>query len=576
MNDLLFHAAPAAVRRLSQRLTELLDQLPSDERSKFLGILVVDEHERPRMVLTGQYSSGKSTLIKALTDEAAEVVIDSAVATDQVQVFDWDGLVDLVDTPGVQAGLSDHDRLAEEALRAADLILFAVTVDLFDDGSAEHLRHITEDLRKAPQLVVVITKSRTLHAAEGVREAAVRAALGAFADQVPWVECDAKTYLDGLHESDALRASRRIAASGMAEVTDAINQIARERGELARFRVPLQQIALAAGEALASLADDPDEEAILTVLARQRRALTNRRGLLDSALEREASEFRSACIQAVETLADAAESIEESENPDWSRLDAASDALNTQLSVANQRFTDGVQTVVSSQLADFTSEVREIEAAPYAHQLRELEVQGVIEVQDIPADTGIVQDPGRKQRRVPAWAPKAAEHLKGFQKSWGAGDGIKQAAGSSGHQIVYKVGKLAGWKFEPWQAVRWANNIGKFAKAGTLVLPVALEAYAVVGDERQEVRAAKEKLRRRNALVGRVLARCDDISRSTLAQVRMELDAEFDAAVREIDSVNASVRANQALRSGLTRDIGAIQSEAIEMLDRLGEPAGDG
>ena len=85
MNDLLFHAAPAAVRRLSQRLTELLDQLPSDERSKFLGILVVDEHERPRMVLTGQYSSGKSTLIKALTDEAAEVVIDSAVATDQVQ-----------------------------------------------------------------------------------------------------------------------------------------------------------------------------------------------------------------------------------------------------------------------------------------------------------------------------------------------------------------------------------------------------------------------------------------------------------------------------------------------------------
>ena len=34
---------------------------------------------------------------------------------------------------------------------------------------------------------------------------------------------------------------------------------------------------------------------------------------------------------------------------------------------------------------------------------------------------------------------------------------MKQAAGSSGHQIVYKVGKLAGWKFEPWQAVRWAN-----------------------------------------------------------------------------------------------------------------------
>ena len=86
----------------------------------------------------------------------------------------------------------------------------------------------------------------------------------------------------------------------------------------------------------------------------------------------------------------------------------------------------------------------------------------------------------------------------------------------------------------------------------------------------------KEKLRRRNALVGRVLAQCDDISRSALAQVRMELDAEFDAAVREIDSVNKSVRANQALRGDLNRDIGAIQSEAIAMLDRLGESASDG
>lgn len=573
MNDLLFHAAPAAVRALSQRLTALLNELPQDERSRLLQLLVIDEHDRPRMVLTGQYSSGKSTLIKALTDEAAQVVIDSAVATDQVQVFDWDGLVDLVDTPGVQAGLAEHDRLAEEALRTADLVLFAVTVDLFDDRSVEHLRHVTEDLRKAPQLLVVVTKSRTLHAAEGVREAAIRSALGAFAGQVPWAECDAKTYLDGLHEDDPLRAARRIQASGVPELTNTINQIARERGDLVRFRVPLQQIALAAGEALAVLADDPDEQAVLTVLARQRSALTNRRGLLDSALDRQATELRSACIKAVETLADSAESIEESESPDWSRLEVASAVLNEQLFAANQRFTDGVHAVVSSQLADFTSEVREIEASPYAHQLRALEVQSTVGAQAIPADTGLVPEAGRKPRRTPAWGPKAAKHLKTFQKSWGAGEGMKQAAGSSGHQIVYKVGKLAGWKFEPWQAVRWANNIGKFAKAGAFVLPVALEAYAVVNEERQEVRAAKEKLRRRNALVGRVLTQCDEISRSTLAQVRTELDAEFDTAIREIDSVNASVRANQALRSDLSRDIGAIQLEATAMLDRLGMPS---
>ena len=71
-----------------------------------------------------------------------------------------------------------------------------------------------------------------------------------------------------------------------------------------------------------------------------------------------------------------------------------------------------------------------------------------------------------------------------------------------------------------------------------------------------------------------ILAQCDDISRSALAQVRMELDAEFDAAVREIDSVNAAVRANQALRSDLSREIALIQIEANLMLDRTRVPQG--
>lgn len=573
MTDVLFHAAPAVVRDLAERLDGLLGKLAADQASRLRRMLVIEEHERPRMVLTGQYSSGKSTLIRALTDEAAQVVIDSAVATDKVEVFDWDGLVDLVDTPGVQAGLPEHDEIAEEALRAADLVLFAVTVELFDDRLVEHLRHVTEDLRKAPQLLVVITKHRSLVAAEGVRDAAVRDALGHFAAQVPWIECDAKTYLDGLHEEDPSKAARRIEASRMAEVKDTINRIARERGDLARFRVPLQQVALVAGETLAALTEDSDEEAVLTVLARQRSALTNRRGLLDSALDRKAIEFRTACIRAAEHLADTAESIEESPNPDWSELDGASVKLNEELNSANQRFVDGVGGVLDSQLADFTSEVREIEASPYAHQLAALDVQGDVEAQVVPVETGLVHKPGQKQVRVPAWGPKAADHLKKFQQNWGAGDGIKRAAGSKGHQIVYNVGKRAGIKFKPYQAVRWANNIGKVAKVGSVVLPVALEAYAVAREERQEEAATKEKVRRRNALIGGVLAQCDDIARTTLTQVRSELDAEFGAALREIDEVNQSVRDNQTFRSDLDRDISSIQAEAHSMLDRLGVPA---
>jgi ribosome-interacting GTPase 1 len=149
MNDLLYHSAPAVARDLSERLVELIRNLRPDEASRLQRMLAVDEHHRPQMVLTGQYSSGKSTLIEALTDGKYQVPKGSAVTTDRVEVFNWDGVVDLVDTPGVQAGRPEHDERAEEALRSADLVLFTVTVDLFDDRLVEHLRHVTEDLRKA-------------------------------------------------------------------------------------------------------------------------------------------------------------------------------------------------------------------------------------------------------------------------------------------------------------------------------------------------------------------------------------------------------------------------------------------
>lgn len=572
MNDVLIHSAPTTARDLAERLAELLGQLPPDEGSRLLSMMSVEDHERPRMVLTGQYSSGKSTLIKALTDGAAQVVIDSAIATDNVEMFDWDGVVDLVDTPGVQTDLPEHDELAEEALRSADLVLFTVTVGLFDPHLVEHLRHVTEDLRKAPQLLVVLTKCRSLDAADGVREAAIRDALGAFADQVPWVECDALTYLRGLEETDPTRAERRLASSLMDHVRDAINSISRSRGDLARFRVPLQQIALAAGDALALLAEDPDEVAVLTVLARQRVALTTRRGLLDSALSRQETEFRTACIHAAEHLADTVESIEASPTPDWLQLDAASETLNEELRTAEQKFNQGVGSLMSSQFADFTSEVREIEASPYARQILAMDAPADIERQSISVDPGLPGKPAAKRPHGPSWGPKAAEQLKEFQKAWGAGDGVRNAVDSMGHKFVYKAGKILRWKFKPYQAARWANNIGKAAKFGGAVLPVALEIYAILSDERQEVRAAKERLRRRNALVGNVLAQCDEYSATALTELRAELDSEFGKALFEIDHTSESVRGTQAQHSALERAISVIQSEAQSMLDRLGVP----
>ena len=87
--------------------------------------------------MTGEYNAGKSSILSALT--GVEIFIDSDIATSDVRSYEW-GDVLLVDTPGVKAGRAEHDEIAEIALSEADLVVFVLTVDLFDDVTATHLR----------------------------------------------------------------------------------------------------------------------------------------------------------------------------------------------------------------------------------------------------------------------------------------------------------------------------------------------------------------------------------------------------------------------------------------------------
>jgi predicted GTPase len=80
------------------RLRSLLEAVSAPGAAEMLQRARIDQREKPRMVLTGQYSSGKSSLIKALTDGTVEPVIDADIATDAVTEYPWDGAVVLVDT----------------------------------------------------------------------------------------------------------------------------------------------------------------------------------------------------------------------------------------------------------------------------------------------------------------------------------------------------------------------------------------------------------------------------------------------------------------------------------------------
>ena len=561
----LFKDSAAAARELGEELREILGELDPVVAKPLLDRLGFEAHATPSLVFTGQYSSGKSTLIKALTNGAANVVIGSGVTTDDVEEFDWDGDVRLIDTPGVFAGRPHHDERAERALQEADLVLFAVTVELFDDLLRAHLREVLGRLGKSRQTLIVVTKAGTLEAKEGLREEGIKEALGSF-DRVPWVQCDAQYYLDGIElaNSDPETSRAFVQASGLEDVSTLINRFASEQGKLGTLSQPLQLIVALVLEASAVLADDPDEQAVLTVLARQRSALSKKRMHINDLLEARAAQFRSDAIRAATHFADSIEGDENSADGD--ALDTHMAALNENLKAALDRFEDAVRQVLGMQFDDLASEVREIEGTPYGRISVRL---GAADVSDFESRHVDVRPGGGPLPTPPGWSANLSKYLKHFHDFWGAGSGTKAAAGSTGHKIVLTVGKAFGKKFKPWQAVRTANTIGKVAKVGGVVISIGLEAYGLFAEERAAVKAEQARSQRRRSITQEVLAEADGIVLDALRAIGSTLEETFKPEFERIDAMADEVQGARAMRSGLSGRLRSVRQQAESALATL-------
>ena len=114
----------------------------------------------PRVVILGDYSAGKSTLIRRLLFEAGEhidqeIEIRASATTSGAREYQV-GRYRLIDTPGLQSGSSAHDLTARESLSGASLVVVVLQVNLLI-GDAELIRTLIDGGHNSPS-----RRSRTL------------------------------------------------------------------------------------------------------------------------------------------------------------------------------------------------------------------------------------------------------------------------------------------------------------------------------------------------------------------------------------------------------------------------------
>ena len=243
--------------------------------------------DKVKIVFAGQYSAGKSSIIKMLTGDET-IATGAKITTQETHTYEWNGL-EIVDTPGVHTSLRpDHDEISYKAIAAADILVFVITNELFDSYMADHFRRLAIDKDKAGEMILVVNKmdraakGNTKEQQDIIREG-LRDVLAPYTpEQLHLSFIDAQSYLDSVEEreGDPELADELLARSGYNEFIDTLNSFVAEKTLSAKLTTDLYVLDNELDKAISDLtpgSEDADIDALEENLKQQRHMLIDAR-----------------------------------------------------------------------------------------------------------------------------------------------------------------------------------------------------------------------------------------------------------------------------------------------------------
>src|SRR5690606_2387262 len=417
------------------------------------------------LVFAGQYSAGKSSLIKMLTG-IEDIKIGAGVTTDVVTQYQHKSL-NIWDTPGILAGeCEQHDAKALEAIAKADLLVYVITNELFDDIVGAAFRDLCFKQGRAKEMMIVINKFESDSADKETKIASIAQVLEPkIPEDFPIVFTDAQSFFDALDEEDEQERQELLALSNSEGFTKAINDFVAQRGLYARLTTPLQQLQITLESKIDELTiSDPLQKGLVSLLMQNKRVFqANKRDLIKK-VGADLDKLNGQIIEQGNQLADALggeqeefEKVQDSSTYECERL------INSAL--------EDLQVTVSECLSDLAAEIVELANTPASLKINE--ALDAAKNFNPEAERGKVgsfskDDLLKLNSALSQSMTKSAEKGFSFLAKSAVGDasktGLKSVSGSTLHSAIKEVGGFFGYKFKAWEAVKIADKIGKGAK----------------------------------------------------------------------------------------------------------------
>ena len=543
----------------AQRSTELKEKARAALLSAGVDIQIRDnKSDAIRLVFAGQYSAGKSSILKMLTGRA-DIAIGADITTQQAHTYDWNG-IEVVDTPGIHTQLRpDHDEISYDAIASADMLVFVVTNELFDSYMADHFRKLAIDKDKAGEMILVVNKmDRTAEGNTGEQQNIIREDLKKVLEpytpeQLNLSFLDAESYLESIEEraEDPELADELVARSGYAQFIDTLNRFVEEKSIPSKLTTELYVIDDRLEKAIKELqpkSSDADIDALEESFMQQRHLLIEARGRMQQEVKdiytTAASQIRDIGLDAANLLVDGCKQDEVEEELQKS-IRKAEDIIEKCQS-------DAVE-VIDARLNEMGQRLEVIENSEFSRDLKSRlsgKFEGLPEgIQKIIANAGL-------------GFQKAGQAVLNNAYKAGTQGGLKLTnfSGSTIHQMVLKVGHGVGFKFKPWQAIKITKGI---AIGGQVLsaLGVGFSVFMQIKADQDEERIREDLKNNRQNIRSQFNVAANELEDYARQYIKDNVNRPLETSIATIDGNIQEIRDTRSNRSESCRQLEDLQKE---------------
>lgn len=548
--------------QLMLKTKQLLAQTNNSDLAKKMDaeLQEVSERKELRLAFVGQYGSGKSTIISALTGNK-DIVIDANISTDKVTEYRWNNII-LMDTPGILAGkVEEHDERTKAALKECDLIFYVLTSQLFDDVIFNNFIDLAYNQHLADKMFIVVNKMNMEYGDYAQLVQNYTTSLqntfkerGYDFSAFPVAFIDANDYLEGIKDGD----DEFIQVSNFEKFINDLNSFVSNKGLIKKqFDTPVR--------VLQSYAKDIAISEVDQNLAEFYRQFEQRLSISERELKRDVSNvlysFETDAMTKVSALSSGIGSLGEAE---WK---AQQEELNRALQQSINTTSTKIEKVVEQNYADLLKEVEN-----FGHRDTLAKYISSIDAKLKSPNISIEERNNLNyQKKALDWlksgAAKVGDMAPGVNGVFG---GISNASGSQLHNIVLNVGHFFGKSFRPWEAVRWASNIAKVAKFGIPVVTAGIDIWMQLREEKKENERLQQIKESKNQFItgyqgelNKVKGQFEDYLNTVLKNYR---DKRNDVNKSKDEIIRASKR-----NDAINKSINELEGEYVDFIEMIEE-----